>query len=298
MSAENRKQEGSTEPTPPTVQVVYRAQLVNEPTQTEGEKKSDDPPKLQTLPSLVTEHQLQHFQDLGLGKGVNIADPKPWANRSSFQVRQVTEDIITGSDEGGAYEGYETEVESAFNAHFQMESSLAIPNSPVSIGVDTEQSRTVSTSRRTVGKRVITRTIAYKAEKAVSFMNPLERHMIAWILTWTLQHMKDKGTKLEQLKEKIGKMIKATDGKTDQDEKMTEEESPITTQIMAAIDKALTDGVQESLQAFMNTFRLTHYVSAIHLGASSYYVYTEEEYNTEVKSKMSVTVPNAGKTLH
>ena len=162
---------------------------------------------------------------------------------------------------------------------------------------DRDYTRTVSTSRRTVGKRVITRTIAYKAEKAVSFMNPLERHMIAWILMWTLQHMKDKDAKLEQLKEKIGK-IKATDGKTDQDEKMTEEESPITTQIVAAIDKALTDGVQESLQAFMNTFRLTHYVSAIHLGASSYYVYTEEEYNTEVKSKMSVIVPNAGKTLY
>ena len=102
MSADNKKQEGSTEPTPkcsddtpnlPTVQVMYRAQLINEPTQTEGEKKSDGPPKLPTLPSLVTKPQMQHFQDLGLGKGVNIADPKPWANRSSFQVRNVTEDI-------------------------------------------------------------------------------------------------------------------------------------------------------------------------------------------------------------
>ena len=320
MSADNKKQEGSTEPTPkcsddtpnlPTVQVMYRAQLINEPTQTEGEKKSDGPPKLPTLPSLVTKPQMQHFQDLGLGKGVNIADPKPWANRSSFQVRNVTEDIIDGSDEGGAYEGYETEVESAFNAYFQMESSLAIPNSPVSIGVDTEQSRTVSTSRRTVGKRVLTRTIAYKAEKAVSFMNPFERHMITWILTWTLQRVKD--AKCKQLKEEIGKIKttdaktvqdekmtedETTDGKTVQDKKMTEDESPITTQIVAAIDKALTDGVQESLQAFMNTFRITHYVSAIHLGASSYYVYTEEEYNTEVKSKASVTVPNLGKTLY
>ena len=304
MSGDNRRKDGSTKPTlkcsddPPNLpneQILYmRPRLVDESTQTEADSISDDPPKLPTLPSLVTKHQLRHFQDLGLGRGVNIADPKPWANRSSFQVREVSMDTITGSDEGGAYEGYETEVESAFNAHFQMESFLAIPNSPISIGVDTEQSRTVSTSRRTVGKRVITRTIAYKADKEVCCMNPFERHMISWILAWTLQHLKDK----ECNKEDLEKMINATDGGTGHDKITTERGAGNTEKIVKVINDALKDGVKESLQAFMNTFRITHYVSAIHLGASSYYVYTEEEYNAEVKSKTSVTVPNAGKTLH
>ena len=89
MSAENRKQEGSTEPTPPTVQVVYRAQLVNEPTQTEGEKKSNHPPKLQTLPSLVTEPQLQHFQDLGLGKGSTSPTPSHGPTEARFKSARL-----------------------------------------------------------------------------------------------------------------------------------------------------------------------------------------------------------------
>ena len=253
-------------------------------------KVSDDASKqLPTLPSLVTEHQLQHFKDLGLGRGVNIADPKPWTNRSSFRVRGVTLDDITGSDEGSAYEGYENEVESTFNIHFAMESSFNVPNSPVSIGVDVEQSRTVSTSRRTVGRRVITRTITYKAEKEVSPMNPFEKH----VLTWLLQQVRDKLSATDVKAVESLLKIRLEEVKESDLEEVMETLKKHKKEVMKALKKHKKE-IKAILQSFIDTFRVTHYVNAIHLGAASYYVYTEEEYHSAVKSKIHMTVPNAG----
>lgn len=273
--------------------IVKHVTPADQPAPTEA---SGEPPTLPTLPELITKPQLQHFQDLGLGRGVNIADPKPWSNRSSYQVREVRIENITASDEGSAYEGYETEVESTFNAHFKMESSFNIPNSPVSVGIDAEQSRNVSTSRKAAGRRVLTRTIAYKAEGEVEDENPLEVRIARWIL-------KQKG--------ETDQTALTTDPKSEEDDEKAakeQEKRKIDQAARSFLQRMIKDlksegedkmSVKEQhgkdLEAFIKNFRMTHYISAINLGATVYQTYTEKQYQSITKSKTHSTIPLVGK---
>ena len=103
-----------------------------------------------------------HFEDLGLGRGVDATDLTPWLNRSAFQVRQVTQANIIGTEEGDLLKGFVNEVESV--QHLQASLRASVPASElVTIGIDSELSRKYSESQKSVGKKIITRTIAFRA---------------------------------------------------------------------------------------------------------------------------------------
>ena len=102
--------------------------------------------------------------DLGLGRGIDATNSKPWMNKSAFQVRRVTAESLLGTEEGGSLQVYEREVTSILSHHTELKASVVIPKSPVEIGVDAEQSRSVSTSRRTVGRKIVNRTISFQSD--------------------------------------------------------------------------------------------------------------------------------------
>lgn len=52
------------------------------------------------------------------------------------------------------------------------------------------------------------------------------------------------------------------------------------------------------IDAFITQKCITHYISAIHLGASIYKVYTEEEYDAAAKAGFHIKVPLAGNFWH
>lgn len=216
--------------------------------------------------------------DLGLGRGLDATNSTPWLNKTSFQVRRVCYDELVGTDEGGALQSYANEINSVSTQQVKMKSSVTVPQSPVTIGVDAEMSRSSTSSRRSVGKKVINRTISYREDmddlplKATgdstkevaelmlskphqgSVMPPFEERLAMWICK-TLPKPCDKTGPA------------ALDHLTDVIDKGTPE------------DRAkIIDGCRE----FVSHFRITHYVSAIELGAAEYIVMSSQQFQTKV----------------
>jgi len=102
---------------------------------------------------------------LGLGRGIDASDPKlslVEQNFAGFQVRNVLRENIIGTDEGSALHTYQKEVISAFTLQAQLKASIPVPQAPVAIGVDSEQSKSVSSTKRVVGCKVLVRTISFR----------------------------------------------------------------------------------------------------------------------------------------
>ena len=111
---------------------------------------------------VITKEQIGAFEDLGLGRGVDATNPTPWLNKSAFQVRQVTYDNIIGTEEGNLYQGFVNEVESTQNLQTSLKASIPL-NQQVNLGIDSELSRSYSSTQKSVGRKIITRTIAFRA---------------------------------------------------------------------------------------------------------------------------------------
>ena len=111
----------------------------------------------------------QMFQDLGLGRGIDATAVQPWLNRTALQVRPVLFDNLIGTEEGGYLEEY---METSFSSHtlqLEMKGEVGVPTNgtaPVSpkvkIGVGSDYMRTISTERCVFGRRVVNRTISFR----------------------------------------------------------------------------------------------------------------------------------------
>ena len=69
--------------------------------------------------------------DLGLGRGIDATNPKPWLNKTSFQVRRVVYDELIGTEEGGALNQYTNHVKSSVTLQKSMLSAVTQSKSPV-----------------------------------------------------------------------------------------------------------------------------------------------------------------------
>lgn len=112
---------------------------------------------------VITAEQIGAFKDLGLGRGVDATNPTPWLNKSAFQVREVMFDNIIGTEEGNLYQGFVNEVESTQNLQTSLKASIPL-NQQVNLGIDSELSRSYSSTQKSVGRKIITRTIAFRAD--------------------------------------------------------------------------------------------------------------------------------------
>ena len=286
------------------------ASKASEPTSggKEGKNKNIQIAESTKIVPSITEAELRRFIDLGLGRGLNATDLTPWLNKSSFQVRQVSSDNIIWTDEGGAAQRYETEVQSTFTLQVELQASIAIPQSPITIGVDAEQSRSVSSSRKSCGRKVLNRTISYRAdfddvptlsvsetdtEDGTNAEPPndsrchmtFEERLCNWIL-----HC------IEADEEANAVLEEALRG---QPRGNAAEDLPRAILHFPPGEKRgkLRLDIENACKHFARTFNITHYVCALHLGASEYCVFTEEQYQNQMKTKASVGVDQIGERL-
>lgn len=258
--------------------------------------------------------------DLGLGRGVDATSPSPWLNKSAFQVREVTPYNIIGTDEGGVLQSYSQEVASVQSLQTNMSASVPI-SQQVSVGIDAELSRNYSTSRRSVGKKNITRSISYRADfndltkrksSTTEYVTPsaplpLEANLKRQVSG--VQRQGSRGTlSLESansndeayvltFEQRLARWIlKRLEEEIDGVEELDPDDDPI--EVLSAFiaewprsgEAQVKQIVGQKCREFVKHFCITHYVSCIQLGASKYRIMSEEEYQTQVGVKGSVGI--------
>ena len=227
---------------------------------------------------------------MGLGRGVDGSKPNPWRNKSSYQVRNITRKNIIGTEEGGAIHSYEKEMQSMSVKHVSLSLSITVPNSPVTLGLEGEGSESKTMTQKAVGKKVVNRTISFLAnyEEAKSKgKSESENHQINSENDYTFE---------ERVSDYILTAIEQSGANTG----ITRNRQPV---------KELADYVQRPefddkkmyeiythCRDFVKKYQITHYVSSISLGASSYQLLSEEEYVKKVGSSGSVGLETVAKS--
>ncbi len=242
--------------------------------------------------AVIREDEIFQFQDLGLGRGVDATNPSPWQNKKSFQVRQVRFEDIMGTEEGGSIQNYKSDVSSSTELQAMLKASVAVPQTPVTLGLEGETSRSSSSSRKVVGKKIINRSVSFKMHSKVV---PDTTSSIADNLNQVgnIDAAKDEPTFEEILSEWILKRIENR-GMLKQ-ESIAEGCEPVKPSSVAMLNNYVSTASKEDLgkivndcEEFVHFFGITHYVSSITLGASEHIVMSKTDYSALVNEKASV----------
>ena len=190
---------------------------------------------------VVNENEIGNYSDFGLGLGVDATDCQPWTNKKTFRVRHVTQENVLGI-KGGILRAFNEKVTTI--REFQSSMKASVPtNDLLSVGIDAEASRSYSVQRRSIGKKIISRTIAFKSE----FKNIPHRRI-----------------------------------ETDFGESQPSFESQLTGFINERTKKSMeslsVDTLTDLCFQFVENRAITHYVHSIELGACHYRTMSEEEY--------------------
>ena len=264
--------------------------------------------------AVLTDKEMGRMVDLGLGRGVDATHPTPWLNKSSFQVRNCTLENIIGTEEGGALQSYEREVSSVSTQQSSLKASVTVPQSPVSIGMDAEQSRSYSTTRKVVGKKVLNRTISFRADFEdlpqaqhggdAKLASVASVEILTGDLYKTEQETEKSAGDVQQsytFEERLSKWVieRILQRESIMELKLADEGKPIPKKkfqpggrnpvddLAQFLHTSLVDERKEIVsdcEDFVRHFRITHYVSAIELGAAQYRVFSENEYYTRVRA--------------
>ena len=269
--------------------------------------------------AVLTEKEIGRMIDLGIGRGVDATDPKPWANKSSFQVRSVTIENVIGTEEGGSLQSYEREITSVQTNQTDLKASVAVPQAPVNIGVDAEQSRSFSTTRRAVGKKVINRTISFRADfedlPQSRTIDPTKARQEASVsLSERSDSVEESGRSIADaqisltFEERLAKwiMMRVNNREDLKQQQLVAEGKPLpksfsdhddTGDPLTDVAYVIRNGSDEDrkdivrdCREFVYHFRITHYVSAIELGAAEYRVLSESEYYSRIGASGSLGI--------
>ena len=265
---------------------------------------------------VLTAAEIDRMIDLGLGRGIDATNPKPWANKSAFQVRRVTAEGVLGTEEGGSLQSYEREVSSVVSHQTNMKASVVVPQAPVEIGVDAEQSRSVSSTRRTLGKKVVNRSVSFQSD--FSDVPVLKREAlsggvhaahptyveVAKPTDTTAAQQEDESvadvqheflTFEQRLSKWIVKrillrqelMAQAAGNPVGEPKFIIDDTFSINpTSFLARFtydsDEEEKKKIIHDCYDFVKQFRITHYVSTIELGATEYRVFSETDFNSTI----------------
>ena len=119
----------------------------------EEEKKSKEPQKD------------ERYDRWGLGLGIDITKPRPWLQKSSFQVRSVraNDPKIIETDQGGLLQAYKEKVHSTATLHFEVKAGAKIPlDVPLNLGLGAEYTRSTLSSKSIKGTKVKNRTLSFR----------------------------------------------------------------------------------------------------------------------------------------
>ena len=199
------------------------------------------------------ENDVGRCLDLGLGRGIDATNPKPWLNKTSFQVRRVVYDELIGTEEGGALNQYTNQVKSSVTLQKSMLSAVTQSKSPVKVEVDGEITRSLTAITKSFGRKVVNRTISYREDCAPKTGRgetvsdgDFEARLWKWICEQVEFSVADPK---HSVLESFDKLVNQAPNSAEQRAK-----------------------VIEACRAFVHVFRATHYVTAIELGAAEYAV--------------------------
>lgn len=263
---------------------------------------------------VISEDEVSRMIDLGLGRGVDATHASPWSMKSSFQVRLVTIGNIIGTEEGGALQAYEREISSVTTQQSSLKSSISVPQAPVAISLEGEFNRSASSTRKAVGKQVVNRTISFRADfddipqtSVVSeedkSLKELDDHDIGSVAEYLYSNRRGSASPTSQaqftFEQRLAEWIlERILQRWEKDNLQTGEVNvqvkkpdiagidPIT-DIAAYLKTASQDekkSVYHDCRNFIRHFRITHYVSAISLGAAQYRVLSENEYFKKISA--------------
>ena len=213
---------------------------------------------------------------------MDATEQKPWLNRSTFQVRQVTESNILGTEEGDLIRGFVNEVESTQLLQANLRASVTA-SELVNIGVDSELSRKVSESQKSIGEKIVTRTISFRTDfenvdeikraradqKGGDGESEVCEQTFESLLKWWIDKRHD-----EEREYRYGWGSRSNDGGA-----LTEEK------------------IKKYCSEFVEKYSITHYVQSLELGASYYFTLSEKEFETKVRSKISASGRGAGAAI-
>lgn len=269
--------------------------------------------------SVLKPEEIGRIIDLGLGRGVDATQSSPWLQKSTFQVQEVTMENVLGTEEGGILQSYVEEIESVEELQLLMGASVPVSDK-VTVGIDAELSRSYSTSRRSIGTKIITRSISFKP----NFDALLEHKAVTELTAVTdLIHshqpaeetLTDEKTSQAAIESKLGELLPLSDNKKINFEQrlaswiidsFIDDEIEVFDEVQVSNDPTAVlahfilkrrddvDGLKQVLEnkcrEFVHQFNITHYVSGINLGAAKYQVMSEEQYQLKVgvKNKLDI----------
>ena len=106
------------------------------------------------------------FAGWGLGRGVNVTKPSPWAEKTTFQVRDVKPNHVIVTNDGGLLKAYSEEVRSRTAINSEVRAGVRAANAPLSVRMDVEYTRSNLATKYVRGMKVKTRTISFLTEFA------------------------------------------------------------------------------------------------------------------------------------
>ena len=259
----------------------------------------------------ITNQELSRISELGLGRGVDATDPSPWSRKSSFQVRYVTSGGIITTNEGGALQTYEREIASITTVQTSLKASISAPTqAPIDLHLEGEYSRSISSTRKAIGKQVMNRTISFKADfNDIPEDAPKDSHdtstgciirdlysrenstLPVYIARFTFEQRLAEWI-MDRVVQRRESELDSGHTQTDDDvdaAQLLKIKSVEPTKDLAHFLKTASKEGRESIFddciSFIRHFRITHYVSAIQLGASQYRVLSENEYNKKISTE-------------
>ena len=239
--------------------------------------------------------EIDHYIELGLGRGVNVTDPDMWRSKTPHVVRKACKKNIIGTQECGILESYKKEV-STFEMQ-QQKLSLSLGKlgaSHVKIGMDELYSRSSSSTKVIEGQKIETRTISFQFHfDDVPLYDNIDQAVIDApecflheddsnefeenLANWFLRRIKDREIKSEGSEE---------DRVPDVDK-----QSALLNLVYKLNDPGCISSIYNDCKSFISHIGITHYVSAIKLGALEYHYVTSR---TEQKRLAVSTSKEAG----
>ena len=254
------------------------------------------------LGDVISVDEVCRFRDLGLGRGVDVTNPNMWTNKSPFIVRSICSKIsnIIGTEEGGIRQYYSEDVSSLTSHQLNIKLSLHEPSSHIKVGIDAENSRSKSSTRKTVGAKVHTRTISFRADfndlpiyslkdRAGLSAQPADQSSYepesfeSQLCRWILDRIRAE----EKLRISSASKVVEDDARPAKVLNPIELEGYTPVELLSNYLGGLEQGCPELKSVacyckdFVKELGITHYVNAIELGALKYQVFTMGEYQNK-----------------
>ena len=207
-------------------------------------------------PPLLIEDDCERLEQLGLGIAVDVTEQHSWVKKSTFQAKPITSTKeLLAINECNQSKEYQEVVEKFFDVHGELQSNFK-PSTAVSLSIAADFHRSYRSSKAMSGKTVLTRTVAFKAKDPIAMQANIERFEIQ-LNKWLVQ-------------KKCLRQVSKADPKL----RITEASECVCEDNEGVLWYYAPETNHECIDYLKALGSVTHYVSSVTLGASSYTVNT------------------------